>query len=100
VGLMGCPRAAGEVVNVGSSREVSIRELAELVVAKTGSKSPIRHIPYSQAYGSGFEDMRRRIPCTAKVRSLIGWEPRLSLDRMIEDTISEHTNHDRQRDSS
>ena len=88
-GLMECPRAAGEVFNAGNQEEVSIRELAELVVRKTASRSPIRLIPYEQIYGRGFEDMQRRVPSIEKIHSLIGWQPRCSLDRMIEDVIAD-----------
>ncbi|MGA2866105.1 MAG: GDP-mannose 4,6-dehydratase [Verrucomicrobiota bacterium] len=91
VALMECPQAAGEVFNVGSSHEVTIRELAELVVKKTQSTSPIRFVPYEQAFGDGFEDMKRRLPCTQKIRALIGWQPRLSLEQAIDDVIAEQT---------
>jgi UDP-glucose 4-epimerase len=92
-GLMECPRAAGEVFNAGNQEEVSIRELAELVVRKTGSRSPIRHVAYEQIYGSGFEDMQRRVPSIEKIHSLIGWQPRCSLARMIEDVIADKRIH-------
>jgi UDP-glucose 4-epimerase len=87
VGLMNCPQASGEVVNIGSNREVSIQELAELVLRKTGVRCPIRLIAYEQAYGAGFEDMQRRVPCIDKIHSLIGWQPRLSLEQMVEDVV-------------
>ncbi len=89
VGLMECPRAAGEVFNVGNDEEISIRDLAELVVRKTGSKSLIRNMDYELVYGGGFEDMQRRVPSIRKIHSLIGWKPRHSLDRMIEDVIAD-----------
>jgi UDP-glucose 4-epimerase len=92
-GLMECPRAAGEVFNAGNKQEVSIRELAELVVRKAGSRSPIRHIDYDQIYGGGFEDMQRRVPSIEKIHSFIGWQPRCSLDRMIEDVIADKRTH-------
>jgi UDP-glucose 4-epimerase len=88
-GLMECPQAAGEVFNAGNHEEVSIRELAELVVRKTGSASLIRHVDYSLIYGGGFEDMQRRVPSIRKIHSLIGWQPRRSLDQMIEDVIAD-----------
>ena len=89
VALMECPQAAGEVFNVGGTHEVTIRQLAELVVQKTQSTSPIRFVPYEQAFGDGFEDMQRRLPCTQKIRALIGWQPRLSLEQVIDDVIAE-----------
>ena len=93
VNLMECPRAAGEVFNAGNQEEVSIRELAELVVKKAGSGSPIRHLAYEQIYGCGFEDMQRRVPSIEKIRSFIGWQPRCSLERMIEDVIADKRAH-------
>jgi UDP-glucose 4-epimerase len=89
VGLMDCPGAAGEVFNVGNQEEVTIRELAELVVKKAGSGSAIRLVAYEQVYGGGFEDMQRRVPSIEKIRGLIGWQPRCSLGRMIEDVIAD-----------
>jgi len=87
--LIACPGAAGEVYNVGNAEEVSIRGLAEQVIKTTQSNSSIRFIPYEEAYGSGFEDMKRRVPCTQKIRSLIGWAPKLSLAEIIRDVIAD-----------
>jgi UDP-glucose 4-epimerase len=81
--------AIGETFNVGSVEEVSILRLAEKIIASSGSASPIRLIDYDDAYGPGFEDMRRRVPHTAKIRALTGWEPRRSLDDVLCDTIAE-----------
>jgi UDP-glucose 4-epimerase len=81
------PRAEGEVFNVGSTEEVSILELARRVVSATGSGSPVRLVPYEEAYGEGYEDMRRRIPDISRVRALTGWEPRMSLDEIISEVI-------------
>jgi UDP-glucose 4-epimerase len=79
------PQAVGEVFNVGNDREeVTIRELAERVRARTGSRSEIVAVPYDQAYEEGFEDMRRRVPDLAKVRDLVGYEPRVHLDEILD----------------
>ena len=75
----------GEVINVGNDEEVTITQLAERAIALTGSKSSIRYIPYSEAYGEGFEDMKRRVPCLDKARSLIGYKPTRTLDDIIND---------------
>src|SRR5262249_36743354 len=69
--LMACPAAYGQVVNVGSQEEISILELAQTVKEMTHSDSDIRLLPYAEAYGEGFEDMQRRVPCLAKIRTLI-----------------------------
>jgi UDP-glucose 4-epimerase len=77
------PRAIGQVFNIGHTAEVTIADLAGRVRTLTGSASPIQYIPYDEAYESGFEDMPRRVPDISKVRELIGFEPKLSLDDII-----------------
>jgi UDP-glucose 4-epimerase len=89
-GLIDDERARGQVFNVGATGEVTIRGLAERVLALTGSGSEICLTTYDEAYGEGFEDMHRRIPDTAKVRDLIGWAPELTLDDVIRDVIATH----------
>jgi UDP-glucose 4-epimerase len=81
------PRAVGEVFNIGNSGEVTMRDLAEKVKAMTGSQSPIRLVPYDEAYEAGFEDMPRRVPDISKIRALIGYEPRLGLDDILRRVI-------------
>ena len=81
------PRAIGEVINVGNTEEVTIRDLAERVKAATGSKSPIRLIPYDEAYESGFEDMPRRVPDLTKIHAMVGYQPTLTLDDILSDVI-------------
>ncbi len=81
--------AIGQTFNVGSSEEISILELARRIVRETGSASPIELVPYEQAYAVGFEDMRRRVPDTTKIRSLTGWQPARSLSDILRETIAE-----------
>jgi UDP-glucose 4-epimerase len=59
------------------------------VVERSGSASEIELIPYEEAYASGFEDMRRRVPDTTKIRGLTGWTPERSLDQIIDDAIAD-----------
>ncbi len=82
------PHAVGEVFNVGSAEEVSIMELAERVLARTGSHADVVLVPYEQAYEPGFEDFRRRVPSIAKIGRLIGWEPKTPLNETIDQIIS------------
>jgi UDP-glucose 4-epimerase len=82
------PGAYGEVFNVGRREEVSIVDLAVRVVDFVGSASPIRYVPYSDAYPEGFEDMQRRVPDISKARELIGFEPRLGLDDILRSIVS------------
>jgi len=77
------PRAIGEVFNIGNTEEVTIADLAERVKRMTDSASLVQFIPYDQAYEAGFEDMPRRVPDISKVRNLVGYEPRLSLDEIV-----------------
>jgi UDP-glucose 4-epimerase len=58
------------------------------VRALTHSASPIVTVPYAEAYAPGFEDMQRRVPDTSRVRSLLGWAPRLSLEETLEQVIT------------
>jgi UDP-glucose 4-epimerase len=81
--LAGDPRAVGQVYNIGSTEEITIRDLALRVRAVTGSQSAITFVPYDEAYEAGFEDMPRRVPDIAKIRQLIGFEPRVPLDEII-----------------
>ena len=81
-------RAHGQVVNVGSAREISIGDLARLVRERTGSRSPIVHVPYAEAYERGFEDMRRRVPDLRRLRELTGgFEPQTPLEEIIDQVI-------------
>ncbi len=87
VGLALEPKAVGGIYNVGSQEEVSIRELAERVRARTGSPSEIVCVPYDEAYEVGFEDMQRRVPALDKVREMIGWAPTVALDETLDEVI-------------
>lgn len=83
------PACFGQVLNLGSDAEVTITGLAERAIALTGSKSQIKYIPYSEAYGEGFEDMQRRVPSLEKARQLIGYQPTRTLDDIINDVANE-----------
>jgi UDP-glucose 4-epimerase len=85
------PAAIGEVFNIGATEEVTIRELAKRVIALTGSRSEIVMVPYDDAYGPGFEDMRRRVPSIAKLNGLIGYAPRCSLEDILRRVIEYET---------
>jgi nucleoside-diphosphate-sugar epimerase len=85
--LLAHPEAAGQVFNIGSQQEISILDLARKVKAMTASPSEIVFVPYEKAYEEGFEDMPRRIPDLTKIRELIGYEPQVSLDRILERVI-------------
>jgi UDP-glucose 4-epimerase len=94
MGLMDHPQAVGQIFNIGSTQEISICALAERVKTLTDAKSQIVKIPYEQAYEEGFEDMLRRVPDISKVRQLIGFEPRTSLDEIIRSIIAYQQDQD------
>ena len=87
VALASEPRAIGEVFNIGNRGEISIRDLAERVKVMAGSDSPIRFVPYDQAYEAGFEDMPRRVPDISKLNALIGYDPKVGLEEIIRRVI-------------
>ena len=91
--LIDTPDAAGDVFNVGAPNEITMEQLAKEIVARTDSSSEVRFIPYDEAYGSGFEDMERRVPDITRIRRLTGWSPTRSLDDILTDVIA----HERQR---
>ena len=86
--LAGTEQAAlGQVFNIGSEDEVSIAELARAVLAATGSSSPLRSIPYAEAYGPGFAEPRRRRPSIEKARRLLGFAPHTPLVEGLAETV-------------
>ena len=88
VRLMNCPAARGQVFNVGSAEEISIRSLAERVIEILGSHSPIEQVPYARAYEPGFEDLLRRRPVIDKLAEFTGFRPATPLRQIIERTAA------------
>jgi UDP-glucose 4-epimerase len=86
--LMEQDRHYGQVYNIGSDEEISIRDLAGVVRERCDSQSEIVLVPYEEAYDPGFEDMARRIPDTTKLHAAIGWEPTKRLDDVLTDVIA------------
>jgi UDP-glucose 4-epimerase len=87
--LLETPSCFGQVINLGNPEEITIKALAEKAILMTGSKSEIKYIPYEEAYGEGFEDMRRRVPSLAKAERMIGFRPTRKLDDIINDVAAE-----------
>jgi len=73
----------GQVINIGNDEEISILQLAQLVIELTGSDSDIQFVPYAEAYGPGFEDTVRRVPSVAKLETLLGYRPRTSIRQVL-----------------
>jgi UDP-glucose 4-epimerase len=96
IGLAEQEEAEGEIFNVGSSVETTILDLARLVLSvvdstgsgKDSAADRIVFVPYEEAYSRGFEDMRRRVPDTSKIRRCTGWRARIPLERTIRDVVA------------
>jgi UDP-glucose 4-epimerase len=80
--------ANGRVLNVGSSDEVPIVELARRVIEQADSSSKIRLVPYEEAYEDGFEELGRRRPNTSALHDLTEWEPTRGVNEAIDDVIA------------
>lgn len=97
IALMDRPEeTSGEVYNIGNTGEVTINELAAAVTERTGSTSLPQHIPYSEAYAPGFEDMRRRVPDIDKIQRVTGWRPEATLTQILDDVIAFEKAHSHQ----
>lgn len=79
----------GKVINIGNDFEISMNNLAKKIISETGSKSEIVYVPYSEAYGDGFEDMERRVPNIDLIKQLVDWSPKRDLSTMIADICVE-----------
>lgn len=80
-------QGTGLIVNIGNDREISMNDLAELVRVRAGSDSPIRHVPYVEAYGEEFEDIKRRRPALDRLRTLTGFQHRFTLEDTLDELI-------------
>lgn len=82
------PATKGEIVNVGSKTEITIKELAQLVQQRAESSSEITYIPYDKAYGVDFEEIYHRKPDLNKLYRLSGYEAQWSLEETIDDLLA------------
>jgi len=80
----------GEVFNIGGKGEISILELANLIIKQTKSKSTITFTDYDDAYSVGYEDMARRVPDISKIKMFTGWDPELSINKIINDVSNSY----------
>ena len=81
---MNCDEAVGNVYNIGSTDEITIEALADMVIAMTDSKSKKEFISYEKAYGQLVGDMMRRVPGLERIKQTIDWEPKTSLAETLE----------------
>jgi UDP-glucose 4-epimerase len=82
------PGSYGQVFNIGSTEEISIKDLAMKIKSLAGSSSVITYLPYEEAYGQAFDDMRRRIPSLEKIEKQVGYRPKTSLDEILKKIIA------------
>jgi UDP-glucose 4-epimerase len=80
-------KSIGEVFNIGGRGEITILDLAKMIISQISSKSEISFKNYNNAYAVGFEDMARRVPDISKIMNAIGWIPKINLDQIIEDVV-------------
>ncbi len=91
VRILAEPNCFGKVFNIGSDTAITILELASLVKRTLGSDSPINLVPYDRAFAPGFEDLRTRRPDLSRLRSAIGFEPKITLEQTIRDIALTYT---------
>jgi UDP-glucose 4-epimerase len=89
VALSENPEAFGKVFNLGGVEEISMLDLAQRIIAISGSQSTIEMVPYSVAYEEGFEDMERRVPDTTRALNAVGFKPTATLDEIITMVVHE-----------
>ncbi len=86
--LMNTKKAEGQIFNIGNDKSISIEELAQKIKKMTNSRSKIDYVKYEDAYEEGFEDMRHRRPDLTKVKEMIGYKPKFSLDQILQRIIN------------
>ena len=90
--LVATDKTINEVYNVGGTGEITIKQLAEIIIQQTNSKSAIEYISYEKAYAPGFEDMQRRVPDISKIKQELNWAPKKNLSQIISDVAAHITN--------
>jgi UDP-glucose 4-epimerase len=90
--LVANDKTVSNVYNVGGTGEITIKQLAEMIIKQTNSKSTIEYIPYEKAYATGFEDMQRRVPDISKIKTELNWAPKKNLSQIIADVARHISN--------
>jgi len=89
IAIADSPKTIGQAINLGNTFEISILDLAKLIIKELESKSEIVFVPYDQAYEAGFEDMERRVPNVDKAKKFVQWEPTKTLKNIIDDVSAD-----------
>jgi UDP-glucose 4-epimerase len=87
IALSKMDKSIGEVFNIGGQGEISILNLAKLVIKVAHSDSSISFLDYDRAYPVGFEDMKKRMPDISKIHKFTGWMPENDIRKIIEDVV-------------
>ena len=77
----------GEIFNIGQTEEISIKNLADMIIKSTNSQSEIIYTPHNEVYGDKFEDPMRRTPSIEKIVKATGYKPNMSIPEMIKEII-------------
>lgn len=88
IDLTNLDSAKGQVYNIGSDEPVSIRGLAEAIIAKVNPEVKIEYLPYNKAYNEDFEDVQRRVPDLGRLEKTLGRKPQVKLDAILDDIIA------------
>lgn len=81
------PEAEGKIFNLGSRRETTILELAQLILAISGAKGDIVFQAHEEFYGPYYEDIPRRIPDLSAAEQMLGYFPKVTLENGLRTTI-------------
>ena len=85
--LLSNKKLYGEIYNIGQTEEISIKELAELIIKLSNSNSKIVYKTHEEVYGSKFEDPMRRTPSIDKIVEATGYKPSMAIPNMIKEII-------------
>ena len=81
-------KAYGEVFNIGQTQEITIKELAELIIETCNSDSGIKYVQHEKVFGNKFEDPTRRTPNIDKIVNFTGMTPSKDIDYMIKEIVA------------
>jgi UDP-glucose 4-epimerase len=85
--LLKVSKVDNELFNIGNDNPVTIKQLAEKVIEISGSSSKINYVPYEQAFSKQHGDIIRRVPDLSKIKSMIDYDPKHSLEDIIKDML-------------
>ena len=81
-------KAYGEIFNIGQTEEISINDLAQLIIRTTGSTSEIVYKKHEEIFGNKFEDPNRRTPNIDKIIKFTGIKPSMKIEDMIKEIVA------------